>query len=384
LDYIYYNAQSPGFSVFAVTAEKKPVQKPENVSIAEGQPKTEEEIKNEPTLEQPLAAEGKPKEICGNNACKGFEWVTCPKDCYHFKLSVPSKFKIHWTLVFIGTISLFILFVIGDQALQYARKPKERKKSKTAEAEKKEAITETLRQERIRKQFDEIKKLQELIKQERNNQKEISSEIKFIDKQSMIIKPAKPKSVKAEKTKAIKSVSSETISIFSKLFPSRPKEEIVADKKAKLLNKLGLENGKVLLVRDKNDKTSFGIFKEVTSILPGLAVVRVNPSTLGYTKDGVKLIWLSESEGDNCINPSDIEDLYNEIKEFVKKQKDGIVLLQGLDYIISGTNFKTLLRILRLLKDEISSRNNLIIVSFNQDLLNREEAEKLKSEFNII
>ena len=126
------------------------------------------------------------------------------------------------------------------------------------------------------------------------------------------------------------------------------------------------------------------MFKDLTSVFSGLAIVRFNHSTLGYSREGVKFIWLSESEGENCINPSDIEDLYNEIREFFKKQKEGVVLLQGIDYIISGTNFKTLLRILRLLKDEISSRSNLIIVSFNQDLLNKEEAEKLKSEFNII
>jgi hypothetical protein len=352
------------------------------VSITEGQPKIEEEIKQEPTLEQPLAKE--PKEVCGNNVCKGFEWVTCPKDCYHFKLSVPSKFKIHWTLVVIGTISLFILFVIGDQTWQYARKPKERRKPKRAEEEKKEAMLETLRREKIRKQYDEIKKLQELLQQERNKQRNVLSEIKTIErklptkpseKQLMISKPVATKSVKA--------VPSETPSIFSKLFPSKPKEEIIEEKKAKHLRRFGLEKGKVFLARDKNDKTSFSMFKYLTSVLPGLAVVRVNPATLGYSKEGVKFIWLSESEGENCINPSDIEDLYNEIKEFVKKQKEGIILLQGIDYIISGTNFKTLLRILRLLKDELSSSNNLIIVSFNQDLLNKEEAEKLKSEFNL-
>ncbi|MDP3765826.1 MAG: DUF835 domain-containing protein, partial [Nanoarchaeota archaeon] len=257
----------------------------------------------------------------------------------------------------------------------------------------KEAMLETLRREKIRKQYDDVKKLQDLLQQERNKQRNILSEIKTIErklptkpseKQLMISKSEVTKPVKAEKLKEIKAVPSETPNIFSKLFPSKPKEEIIEEKKAKLLSRFGLEKSKVFLVRDKNDKTSFSIFKYLTSVLPGLAVVRVNPATLGYSKEGVKFIWLSESEGENCINPSDIEDLYNEIKKFVKKQNEGIIMLQGIDYIISGTNFKTLLRILRLLKDEISSSNNLIIVSFNQDLLNKEEAEKLKSEFNVI
>ena len=188
---------------------------------------------------------------------------------------------------------------------------------------------------------------------------------------------------KPEATKYAK-VAKEKPGISSKLIVSKPPVAIVAEKKAKTLSKFSLKKGRVLLIRDKNDRVSFSMFKDLTSVLPGLGVVRVNPSTLGYSKGNVKFIWLSESEGENCINPSDIEDLYNEILDFLKRQKEGIVLLQGIDYIISGTNFKTLLRILRMLKDEISSGNNLIIVSFNQDLLNKEEAEKLKSEFNVI
>ena len=156
------------------------------------------------------------------------------------------------------------------------------------------------------------------------------------------------------------------------------------EKKEMLLSRYGLEKGRVFLVRDKNDKTCFAMFKDLTSAFPGLVIARVNPATLGYSKDRVKFIWLTEREVKNCINPSDIEDLYNEIKKFVKKQKEGIVLLQGINYIISGTNFKTLLRTLSLLKDEISSSSNVIIVSFNQNLLGKEEAEKLKSEFNEI
>ena len=392
-DYIYYNSQSPGFSVFAVTAEKKAVPITENASIASNQTKADE-VKQEPSVEQPLSKENeKQNEVCGNNACKGFEWIICPKDCYNFGISAPFKFKVHWLFTAIATISLFATFVIGEQTLQYVRKPKERRKPRPLGDKKIDVMMETMRKERIKRQFDDIKELQEQIREERIKQGKMQKDMMFVEKQIIvkpsakqpaISKPAEILSIKTEKADGIKKTSPELPSIFSKLFASRPKEEVIAEKKIKLLNKFGLQKGKVFLVGDKNDKTSFGIFKEMTSVLSGLAVVRVNPATLGYKKEGVNFLWLSESQGENCINPSDIEDLYGEINEFAKKQKEGIVLLQGIDYIISGTNFKTLLRILRMLKDEISSRDNVIIVSFNQDLLNKEEAEKLKSEFNAI
>ena len=165
--------------------------------------------------------------------------------------------------------------------------------------------------------------------------------------------------------------------LFSfKSFISRSKhEEDFAEK---------LSKGKVYLIKEKGKDESFTLFKNLTQSAKGLAIVRENPKTIPYKNKNIKYIWLSTRGGEDSVNPSDIEELHEDIILFLSANKNGIVLLQGIDYLIRGTSFSTIMHAMTLLKDEISDKKNIIAVSYNPAIFDKNQHNKIESEFEMI
>ncbi|MEK6868831.1 MAG: DUF835 domain-containing protein, partial [Nanoarchaeota archaeon] len=105
--------------------------------------------------------------------------------------------------------------------------------------------------------------------------------------------------------------------------------------------------------------------------------------TIPYKNNNVSYIWLSASGAKESINPSDIEILYEEITSFVSLNAKGIILLQGIDYLVRGTNFSTVINTLTDLKDQISDKSNIVLVSYNPDIFDKNQHDKIESEFEI-
>ncbi|MEK6876177.1 MAG: DUF835 domain-containing protein, partial [Nanoarchaeota archaeon] len=136
-------------------------------------------------------------------------------------------------------------------------------------------------------------------------------------------------------------------------------------------------------IKEKGKDKSFELFQKLTQDKKGLAVVRENPKTIPYKNNNVSYIWLSASGAKESINPSDIEILYEEITSFVSLNAKGIILLQGIDYLVRGTNFSTVINTLTDLKDQISDKSNIVLVSYNPDIFDKNQHDKIESEFEI-
>jgi PAS domain S-box-containing protein len=125
--------------------------------------------------------------------------------------------------------------------------------------------------------------------------------------------------------------------------------------------------------------------------LPSLAVIRIPPhkfrETLGRE---VETVWLTsncQTEG-VCLNPSNITRLSMILSEFFKHAPRGIVLFEGLEYILSIVGFQDLLGLIQLLNDKIALNEGTIYLIFDVGVLEGKEArfilrECLQPERNI-
>ena len=388
-EFIYYSADSPGLSLFAISFYKL---RQQNVSMVANEIVAEAtaEVVKEPSVEMPTQVE-QPKlaEQCGNYVCKGFEWIKCPKDCYKFNVKI-SQFNLphlKWKLTLSTTLMMLLAFIISEHTWIYVKGPRRKRRSEE------EPSSKSL--ESIGKQIYEIKKIQQSIREEKHRQSQLKANANneqyhvqsvAIGKKEVakVKQPVEDKQQSKSAKLAEKVEPEQSAGFLSKFFKPRSAEEIIDEKKTKLLSKYGLEYGALFLFSDKDEGKSINAFKTLVSVYPGIAVVRNNPQKSGIDNKYAQLLWLTESEGKNCIRPSDVEEVFYVIEKFVKKNSECVVLVQGIELIKRATNFKTISRLLKDVKDEISSKNVVVIVPFNQDTLSKDEAEQLKSEFKII
>lgn len=128
------------------------------------------------------------------------------------------------------------------------------------------------------------------------------------------------------------------------------------------------------------------LMKKIEEGYKGLEVTRMNPSQVrekfGSTAE---ILWLTdkESQTEKTVSPS-LEMIMHLIEEFNSKEKKGIVLLDGLQYLISNTSFEGVLRFIRRLIDDFSESNSMLMISISPGTLRSQELSILEREMEII
>lgn len=404
-NYTYFTGVSPGLSYFVITGNK-------TKTLLEKIFGTEEE-----------EAEQLPEEqVPGEIIEKKPSIFSAIKD--YFK---NFSFKIHWQLLVLIISAVLIANVVVKGTAYLARKSKgvttgkkeDSDKTRALEAEKRELERLHVKQKEERKQRKELEKKRKqeekekkirqnrLEKQRRkqeseNRSAELKRKIKSLLRKAGLFKSEAEKRKEELQKKSEQRKKAEELEKKAKEEEkSRRKQELEKRKESKkkiegisfsfknLVKKpkaaeKRLAEGKIYLVKEKGKDKSFSFFKKLTQSRKGLAVIRENPKTMPYKNANVKYVWLSTSRAENSVNPSDIEMLYEEILDFISSSKKGIVLLQGVDYLIRGTNFSTVINTMTNLKDEISDKENILLVSYNPTIFDKNQHDKIESEFEIL
>lgn len=94
------------------------------------------------------------------------------------------------------------------------------------------------------------------------------------------------------------------------------------------------------IVSEEEAEVSFEIFKEMISKgYRGLCITKRHPSEVKgkYGLNNASIIWLTTKSGDgvSTINPMNLQQLQNTIKEFIERGKNNVVLLDSLEYLIA-------------------------------------------------
>ena len=163
--------------------------------------------------------------------------------------------------------------------------------------------------------------------------------------------------------------------------------EPVAEKTLKTELKYWLDPLEGYIILEKKPKKCFDIFIDlVTHGIPGFVVSRSYPEKLRrqYTLERTPLLWLSRTEIENAISPDDLSKLRYIIEDFTKKSKESVILLDGLEYLITQATFDSILKYLQELKDTIVLNNSRLIVPLHRETLSPIEYSALEREFTVM
>ena len=148
-----------------------------------------------------------------------------------------------------------------------------------------------------------------------------------------------------------------------------------------------IERGSIYLVKEKRPNVSFAIFNEAVSHgASGMLVVREHPNRLKQIHffNASKILWLTRRVGVDHIDPTELSLLSLEITKFVDAFQRSVVLLEGVEYMITQNDFESILRFVNHLHDFVLSRDCAVIIAIDPRVLSTRELALLERSAKIV
>ncbi len=155
-------------------------------------------------------------------------------------------------------------------------------------------------------------------------------------------------------------------------YPSRRKRKGSFEMKA----------GRAYYINERTPKHVIKIFKQVLDRgFNGLYITRINPDSLELANyENARIIWLSNIKGDNRVLPGDLTKIQALAVEFMKNNERGIVVLDGIETMITNTSFLKVLHLLQKLRDIVSEKRGVLLISIDLETLDKRDQALFKKE----
>lgn len=143
--------------------------------------------------------------------------------------------------------------------------------------------------------------------------------------------------------------------------------------------------GTTYVVEEEKPSRSMMLFSELVGHgMEGLCISRYNPETLQerYNIPPETVIWLTQKSepGYRTVDPTNFPRLSSMISEFLSRANYPVILLEGLGYLITQSNYETVLRFIQSQRDEIALKDAIELVHIDPLSLDTKELHRLESE----
>ncbi len=118
----------------------------------------------------------------------------------------------------------------------------------------------------------------------------------------------------------------------------------------------------------------------------GLVITRMNPRRImDEFRSPPDILWLTDKDSshEKTVPPS-LEMIIHIIQEHMRGEEKGMIVLDGIQYLVSATNFDAVLRFLRSLIDEISESNAILAISMSPETMKPQEVAILEREMEVL
>ena len=153
------------------------------------------------------------------------------------------------------------------------------------------------------------------------------------------------------------------------------------------LYELDLIPGTTYVIEEEKPQKSLELFSDLTRLgAEGLCISRHHPDKLieKYNFHPERVIWLTQSTAYEakyrCVDPTNFPRLSSIISDFLTNTKEPLILLEGMGYLITQSNYESVLRFIQSQRDEISMRKAILFIHLDPLALDTKELHRLKSE----
>jgi hypothetical protein len=114
----------------------------------------------------------------------------------------------------------------------------------------------------------------------------------------------------------------------------------------------------------------------------GLCITRRFPKKVAqdYMIQTTPIIWLTQMRRADvdCISPHEIARINNTLTNFIEKSQNGVILIEGLEYLITQNSFELVLNFIQHLQDVISTSKSCVMFLLDPLALDAEQVHMLQ------
>ena len=148
-----------------------------------------------------------------------------------------------------------------------------------------------------------------------------------------------------------------------------------------------VEPSTIYLVKEDRPRIAFGMFGEaIAGGAAGMLVTREHPDRLGelYTFKAETVLWLTRRAGKDHIDPTELSLLSLLIGKFVEARGKSVVLVEGVEYLITQNDFETVLRFVNHMHEFVSVHDCSVIFVVDPRVLSTRELALLERSARIV
>jgi len=149
------------------------------------------------------------------------------------------------------------------------------------------------------------------------------------------------------------------------------------------LDKIRMEPGHSYIAEEHDtDQVYQMVYEMVTHGHEGLIFTREFPERL-RSKYGFKetpIIWLSREGKEENLRPTDLERLNHGVQDFLKRSKNGLIIIDGFEYLSTYNGFNKLVKLLHDLRDSCAINDAALLVVVHPGTITKQEVNYLKRD----
>ena len=154
-----------------------------------------------------------------------------------------------------------------------------------------------------------------------------------------------------------------------------------------ITRKYDLAPGHSYVVEESPPDISFDAFVNIVSTVDsggkksvGLAVSRLHSDLIRqkYGLETTPIYWLATRAGQDVISPTNLGILTHTLMQFVEDNAGGIILLDGIEYLVSNNDFNKVLRTIDQVNDHISQSQAIMIIPVDPRAFDQKELALLE------
>lgn len=148
-----------------------------------------------------------------------------------------------------------------------------------------------------------------------------------------------------------------------------------------------LERGIGYLVMEENPAVSYKLFSNlIDKGHKGFCITRTFPGRVKtkYVFDDVSVLWLSRARDSDSILPTNLGGIAQNVKDFMGRNNDGVVLFDGLEYLMVHNDFPKVLKLVHAINEHAAINDTRLLIPLNPYALEKDKLAFLKRDLNVL
>ncbi|MFQ5919465.1 MAG: DnaA ATPase domain-containing protein [Thermoplasmata archaeon] len=165
--------------------------------------------------------------------------------------------------------------------------------------------------------------------------------------------------------------------------PETDPAETPDDKPARLPD---LMPGRCYIFEERKAETAYKAFAQRVARIRGLLICRTNPGRIRdqFGVEGAEVYWLTDKQDseERTVEPV-LERILHRMESFMVSGGQGILMLEGLEFLKSSNSFEAVLKFLRRLVDEIAESEFILVLALNPATWDERHLRTLEGEAEV-